>query len=364
MGHLVQGGNQLLVGVLQGLDIHNTPLGFLGRLDRAHLQGLGVLAQELIGHIADSPLGLNGLGGVGHTQGQHHLALPQGNGVHQSGLDFLRHDLIVILHQADLGAHLDADHPGQFQVVELLLKALAHSVHIVGRLGVLGEAGAFGLLHQGRQHFLLHLAQLALARQDIHGQFLEVAQVQVIHLIQNGDVLQQLNLVVLQDCGDLLHIDFYFIILGFHAGNFIPCFFEKAEEALFLFLNVEALELRHQAGNGVSDFPQVLGAHILQGRLRKPGNLLLGRRAVLHHLGRVGNINLFRKIRHSFLLLGRQGCLFQHHRLRLGGFFFQGQLRGGRGSVYGVHGQFDFFHLGNLLTFTFSIFFDKITFRL
>ena len=41
------------------------------------------LAQELVGHLGDGVLGSGGLTAVLHAQRQHHLTLPQGDGVHQ-----------------------------------------------------------------------------------------------------------------------------------------------------------------------------------------------------------------------------------------------------------------------------------------
>ena len=71
------------------------------------------------------------------TQAQHHLALPQGDGVHQGGLDLLQHQGVVVLEQTGLGAHLDGDHPGELQVVDLLLKPAAQVGEGVVGLGVL-----------------------------------------------------------------------------------------------------------------------------------------------------------------------------------------------------------------------------------
>ena len=99
---------------------------------------------------------------MGHAKSQHHLALPQGNGVHQGGLDFLHHQRVVVLEQPGLGAHLDGDHPGQLQVVELFLKPLAHLHLVVVGLGVLLGAGLLRLGPEGGKLVGLDLLELLL----------------------------------------------------------------------------------------------------------------------------------------------------------------------------------------------------------
>ena len=77
---------------------------------------------------------------MGQTQRKHHLALPQGNGVDDRGLDFFRHHRVVGLDQADLRGHLHRDVARQLQIVQLLFKARAHIVQVLGCLSVLGQA--------------------------------------------------------------------------------------------------------------------------------------------------------------------------------------------------------------------------------
>ena len=62
---LVQRLDELLVGLPQGLDVHDTALGLLGNIDGALLEGSGVLAQQLVGGVGDGALGLHGLLAVG-----------------------------------------------------------------------------------------------------------------------------------------------------------------------------------------------------------------------------------------------------------------------------------------------------------
>lgn len=108
-----------------------------GRLYGGHLQPLRILLQQLVRHVRHLPLGLGRLGGVLHSQGQHHLALPEGHCVDNGGLYLLHHLGVVVLDKADLGRCLDGDHPCQLQVVDLLLKPLAHGLQVPGRLDVL-----------------------------------------------------------------------------------------------------------------------------------------------------------------------------------------------------------------------------------
>ena len=100
-----------------------------------------------------------------------------------------RHQRIVILHQADLRRHLDGNHARQLQIVQLLFKAAAQRGEIVCRLRILWQAGLFRLFHQNGQLLGARLRKLLLACQDIHGEFLKVHLVQLIHFIQHCNIL-------------------------------------------------------------------------------------------------------------------------------------------------------------------------------
>ena len=215
--------------MLQRLDVHDGALGLLGGGDGAHLQGIGVLLQQLVGHLRHRVLGGSGLTAVLQAQRQHHLALPQGDGVHQRGLDLLDHLGVVVLQQAGLGAHLDGHHTGQFQIVELLFEPVAQAHQIVVGLRILREAGLLRLLAQ-----LLHLGgadigQTLLARQNVHGQFLVVLQVQLIHLVEHSHILEQGDLMVLQILGDLIHVGLDLAVLGLHDLQLVAGLLEQAE---------------------------------------------------------------------------------------------------------------------------------------
>ena len=125
---------------------------------------------------------------MGYPQSQHHLTLPQRNGIDQCGLNLLRNHGIIILYQADLRSHLNGNHAGQLQIVNLFLKAVHQGEHIVYRLGVLRQAALRRLLLQGGQFLFLRLSQTLLTRQNIHGQFLKIGLVQLIQFIQHGHI--------------------------------------------------------------------------------------------------------------------------------------------------------------------------------
>ena len=231
-----------------------------------------------------------------------------------------------------LGAHLNGHHAGQFQVVELLFKAVAQVgvvVVLLGRLLGLGLGG--GLLELG-QGLGAGLVQGLLARQDIHGQLLIIFRVQIIHLVQHGDVLHQGQLVVFQHCHNLIHIGIGLVKAGLQGHGLLFLLLEEAENAAFLLL-AEGLQLHHQGGQSLTYLAQVLGAHVVQGVFREVGNVLLGGSAVLEHHGGVGEVNFLGKILHHLLLLG--GELNLCHGL-LGGRRGSGGCRGSRGVQGGI----------------------------
>ena len=149
------------------------------------------------------------------------------------------------MQQAGLGPHLNGDHPGQLQVVELLLKPATQVGKIIIGLGVLlGPAGG-GLLPQLLQVVGPQVLQPLLAGNDIHGELFVVLGIQLIHLVQHGDVLHQHHLVVLQHPHDLVHVDLGLGVARLHGLQFIPLLFEEAQEAALVFLLAEALQFHH-----------------------------------------------------------------------------------------------------------------------
>ena len=298
----VQGFHQLLVGMAEGFQVHNGPLSLPGGVNGPCFQQVGVLPEEVVGHLRDRVLGGGGLPGVLQSQGQNHLALPEGDGVDQAGLNLFNHQGVVILQHPGLGPHLQGDHPGQLQVVELFLKAVAQADHVVVRLGIrLGPAGG-GLLLELGQVLPLNLGQALFPGQDVHGQLLLILGVQLKHLVQVGHVLHQGDLVGLQVFHNLIHVGGGFGVPGFQGGQLILFPAEKAGKAFFLLLWVKFLQLPDQVGQGLSDLPQVLGADLLQGVFGKLGDIFLGGGAVLEDHVAVGDVNGPGKVLHSFPL--------------------------------------------------------------
>ena len=113
--------------------------------------------------------------------------------------------------------------------MQLLLKAVAQVHQVVVGLGVLGQTRLLRLLPQLLQLRGAHLGQALLAGQDVHGQFLVVLQVQLIHLVEHGHVLQQRDLMVLQILGDLVHIGLDLAVLGLHGLQLVAGLLEQAE---------------------------------------------------------------------------------------------------------------------------------------
>ena len=126
--------------MFEGLDIDDSALGLLRRLDRSLLEGIRVLLEQFIGHVGDFALGFGRLVCVLDTDGDDHLALPERNSVDDRGLDLLRHNGIRRLDHPDLGAGLHSDSPGELEIVQLLLEAVAHLGVVLCRLGILGKA--------------------------------------------------------------------------------------------------------------------------------------------------------------------------------------------------------------------------------
>ena len=143
--------------------------------------------------------------------------------------------------------------------------------------------------------------------------------------------------MLLQLPGDLLHIGLGLAVLGFHGLHLVSGLFEEAEQALFLLLLAEALQLHHQTGEGVAHLPQILGAHLAQGALGEGGHALLGGHAVLQDQLGVVEVDLFGEVVHHLLLLLVEHTVVNHHGLGLGLLRLHG--RGGGLSAQGEGGD-------------------------
>ena len=142
--HVIQGLNELGVGLFQGFQIDDAPFRLFGGFRGGQAKLLGVGFEQCVGHVIDLPLGLGRFRGMGDTQGKNHLVFPQRNGVYQGGLNFLHHHSVVVLDHADLRSGLDGDGAGQFQVIDFLFKPVAFFGQVPGGLGILGKACPLG----------------------------------------------------------------------------------------------------------------------------------------------------------------------------------------------------------------------------
>ena len=230
--------------MLQGLDVHDAALGLLGCGHGGHLELVGVLLEQVVGHIGHRALRLGRLGGVLDAQGNHHLVLPEGDGVDHGGLDLLGHHGVGVLHEADLRRGLDGHLARELQVVEALLEAVALLLQVARGLGILGQARLGGLGLGGRQVHGAHLVKLLLARQHVHRQLLEIGGVELVHAVEHVDVLEELDLVLLQLGRDVVHVLLDRGVAGVELLDLVGLLAEEAHESLGLLgRGVEALEL-------------------------------------------------------------------------------------------------------------------------
>ena len=124
-----------------------------------------------------------------HAEPQHHLALPEGNGVHDGGLDLLGHEKVVVLDHADLRGHLQRDRARQLKIVQLLFKAADEVREVVHSLRVLGQTGLLRFCAQLGEILLAQLLDAELARDDVHRELLEIRLVDlIIRILLRRDV--------------------------------------------------------------------------------------------------------------------------------------------------------------------------------
>ena len=155
---------------------------------------------------------------------------------------------------------MNGNNPCQLQIMEFFLKPLTHLAEIVVSLGVLLCTCRLSAGFQVRQLTGSELFQPPLSRQNVHGQFFIVLQIQLIHLVQHGDVFHQRQLVLLQLAGNLVHIGLDLGILCLHCLQPVSSLFKEAQNSLFLLLVSKAPQLHHQLGESLSHLAQVLGA--------------------------------------------------------------------------------------------------------
>ena len=241
-----------------------------------------------------------------NADGDDHLALPEGDSVDDSGLDLFRHDRIRRLDHADLGTRLHCHGPGEHQIMKLLLEAVAHLCVILGRLCVLGKTAALCLGLKLGEFSLTCFLELLLAGENIHGKFFVIAQVQLIHPVEQIYVLHQCDLVLLQLFGDGIHICLDFAVLDLHLLHAVAAFFEESEETLLLFLHIKVFELGHEIGDHAAHFAQVFCLDALQSLLGEVRHFFLRAYAVGHDCLRIGDIDLLDECIDHFDFFGAQ----------------------------------------------------------
>ena len=153
--------------------------------------------------------------------------------------------------------------------MQLLLEAVTGSGEFLHRLGVLGGAGGLSLGGQFGQLALAHLGQALTAGQKVHGQLLEIGEVQLVELVERGRVLHELHLMALEGLGDLVDVGLGGVVAGLERRDLVRRLLEQAEEALVVVIHVEVLELGHYPGDKIARLAQILGAHLRERRLRE-----------------------------------------------------------------------------------------------
>ena len=198
------------------------------------MQHFRVLLEQVVRHVRDGALRTSGLGLVRNAEREHHLALPQRNGVHDGGLDLLDERDLVVLHEADLRRRLHGDGAGEVEIAKLFLEARAHGLEVLRSLGVLGATGGAGMLDKLDELALANLSELLLAREQIHRELFEVREVQLVHLVERRRVLHERHLVVLQLVDDLVHVRLGLVVARAKRLHLVDTALEKAEQPLLL----------------------------------------------------------------------------------------------------------------------------------
>ena len=325
MQNLVERLDERLVGLLQRFDVDDTAFRFLRHFDGGGVQHLGILLQQIVRHVGDGGLRAHGLFRIRDAERQNHLALPQRNGIHDGGLDFLDQRDFVVLHEADLRRGLHGDGTREVEVGKLLFEARAHGVEVLRGLRVFGTTRGFRLVHKLLQLDFAHFSELFLAGKNVHGELFEVGEVELVHLVERGGVFHEGHLMALQRLHDFVDVGLGLVVACAHRFDFVGTLLEEAEQPLF-FGRIEAAQLGHSVGKKASDLAQILRAHAFKRGVAEIGHFLLGAGAVLQDHRGVAHIDLLREaFDHLLLFFG------QHAVVELRGHFGCGVARGGQG---------------------------------
>ena len=150
--------------------------------------------------------------------------------------------------------------------MQLFLKPVAHGIQVPGRLRVLCQPAGLSLLEEGRELAGLDLMELLFSGHDVHGQLLKVGQVQFIHLVQQSDILQKLDLMGFQHLADMVDVGLSLAVFRLHGADLIGRLLEDSQKSLF-FLFIKAPQFLDYARQQISDFSQILGLDVFQGTL-------------------------------------------------------------------------------------------------
>ena len=238
-----------------------------------------------------------------HAKCQHHLALPERQGIGKGGLNPFHQQTVVVLEQPDLRRHLNGDLAGQLQVMQLLFKPVALGGEVVRLLGVHRVTAGLGLGLQRFQVVLADLGKLLVARNDVESQLVEVVVVLVIQAVKHGDVLEQLRLVSFQGIGDVLNVHGHLVIPRLHPGNLVLCLGEDLRQTLRLLgILLEAFQLGNEVHQHVPDLAGILRLDGVKGGLREIGDLSLRVGTVEQYVIRVADVHLGDEIVDRFFL--------------------------------------------------------------
>ena len=176
----------------------------------------------------------------------------------------------------------------------LLFKAAYEVCKIVCGLRVLGKSGLFGFRDVLGQFDIAQVLYLKLTGEDVHGELLHVFLVLLVHLIHHADVLHQRDLVLFKLLDYLIDIDLSLVKLCLLLGDSLGSLLEQAEEALlFLFVEVQPLELDNKLTEHVAALTEVFGLDAAEGGVGELGDVLLRSAAVVHDLIGVLDVYLF-----------------------------------------------------------------------
>ncbi len=156
------GVDQLLIHRLQGLNLDDAALSFSSHGRGPLLQHLGVLEQQIVGGVRNSPLQLDAFFLIEEGDGNDNLVLPERDGGHDRRLYLFHQGLIAILNQTDLGRHLQRNHRGELEVIHAALETrdrIAEVRRLLGLNGVIRHSRLGGKLFVlGTQFLQLELA--------------------------------------------------------------------------------------------------------------------------------------------------------------------------------------------------------------